>query len=356
MFNCTKLALARKRRQLTKKELAERSGITAVTLTRLETGKTTDPSMETLESLAKVLSYPVEFFFGESFDNLTTDAVSFRSLSTMSAAQRDAALAAGEIAFDLEKWINQRFDLPTPDLPDLREDEPTSAAGAIRNYWGIGSKPIPKLIKMFEAKGIRVFTLAEKNKNVDAFSCWKNDIPYIFLNTFKSSERTRFDAAHELGHLLMHRHTPSGNENGEKEADLFAASFLIPKEDLINHLPRVYSLKQLIEKKERWGVSVAALARTSFNNNLISDWNYRELCKQISMLGYRTREPNERPPEKSIVWQKVLELLWKDGFTRSNIAKELNLPDDEIESLIGPLVNIENPPQADFGKKLSLAN
>lgn len=354
MFNCGKLALARKRRQLTKKELAEKSGITAVTLTRLETGITADPSLETLETLAQVLGYPVDFFFGESYDELTTDAASFRSLSTMSAAQRDAALAAGQIAFSLAGWVNQRFDLPVPDLPNLREDDPISAAGSIRNYWGIGSKPIPKLLTLFEAKGVRVFTLAERNKNVDAFSCWKNDIPYIFLNTFKSAERTRFDAAHELGHLLMHRHTPSGRLDGEREADMFAAAFLIPKEDLIGHMPRVHSLKQLIEKKERWGVSVAALARTAFNNELISDWHYRELCKQMSMLGYRTTEPHERAPEKSAVWQKVLESLWKDGVTKSHIAKDLCLPIDEIEALIGPLVTMDTANHSAEFKNLSL--
>ena len=351
MFNCSKLALARKRRQLTKKELAEKSGITAVTLTRLETGKTADPSMETLRALAEVLGYPVDFFFGESYEELKADAASFRSLSTMSAAQREAALTAGQIAFSLIKWINQRFDLPLPDLPNLREDDPISSAGAVRNYWGIGSKPIPKIITLFEAKGIRIFSLAEKNKNVDAFSCWKNDIPYIFLNTFKSSERTRFDAAHELGHLLMHRHTPAGNMDGEREADMFAAAFLIPQDDLISHMPRVYSLKQLVEKKERWGVSVAALARTAFNNGLVSDWHYRELCKQMSMLGYRTAEPCERDREKSAVWQKVLELLWKDGITKSHIAKDMCLPLDEIEALIGPL-NMEDR-STDF-KKLSI--
>lgn len=354
MFNCSKLALARKRRQLTKKELAEKTGITAVTLTRLETGKTVDPSKETLESLASVLGYPVDFFFGENFEELTTDAASFRSLSTMSASQRDAALAAGQIAFSLAGWVHHRFELPKPDLPILREDDPISAAGAIRNYWGIGFKPIPQLIKLLEAKGIRIFTLAEKNKNVDAFSCWKNDIPYIFLNTFKSTERMRFDAAHELGHLLMHRHTPAGYEDGEKEADTFAAAFLIPKEDLINHLPRVFSLKQLIEKKERWGVSVAALARTTFNNGLVSDWHYRDLCKQISMLGYRTKEPNERVAEKSAVWPKILELLWKEGVTRSHIAKELHLPNDEIEALIGPLVNASNQEKPSDFNRLAL--
>jgi Zn-dependent peptidase ImmA (M78 family)/transcriptional regulator with XRE-family HTH domain len=354
MFNSSKLALARQRRQLTKKELAERSGITAVTLTRLETGTTVEPSADTLGALADALDYPVDFFFGEDLDDLSPDAVSFRSLSTMTASQRNAALAAGRIAFAFTKWVNQQFDLPASDLPNLREEDPISAAGAARSYWGIGSKPIPKLLTLFEAKGIRVFTLAERNKNVDAFSCWKDNVPYIFLNTFKSSERTRFDAAHELGHLLMHRHTPAGYADAEKEADMFAASFLIPQDDLISNMPRVRSLAQLVEKKERWGVSVAALARTSFNNGIISDWNYRELCKQMSMLGYRTTEPNERTPEKSTVWKKVLDILWTGGVTKAHIAKEMCLPFDEIEALIGPLVSVSMEDRPTEFRKLSL--
>jgi Zn-dependent peptidase ImmA (M78 family)/DNA-binding XRE family transcriptional regulator len=349
-FNWSKLALARKRRQLTKKELAEKSGVTAVTLTRLETGKTTDPGMDTIQALAAALRYPVDFFFGESFEELSTDAASFRSLSTLSAAQRDAALAAGQIAFALNDWIDKRFSLPVPDLPDLRADDPISAADSTREYWGIGVKPIPRLVPLLETKGVRVFTLAERNKNVDAFSCWMNGIPYIFLNTFKSAERSRFDAAHELGHLLMHRHSPSGQANGEREADMFAAAFLMPQDDLIAHLPRVHSLQQLVEKKERWGVSVAALARTAFNNGLVSDWHYRDLCRQMSTLGYRTSEPQERVSERSSVWQKVLEILWKEGITKAHIAKDLHLPLDEIEALVGPLVANEQDNASAYGK------
>ncbi|EIF71587.1 putative transcriptional regulator [Burkholderia pseudomallei 354e] len=123
---------------------------------------------------------------------------------------------------------------------------------------------------------------------------------------------------------------------------------------MISHMPRVHSLAQLIEKKERWGVSVAALARTAFNSGLISDWHYRELCKQMSMLGYRTAEPRERAPEKSTVWQKILGLLWKDGVTKAHIAKELCLPIDEIESLIGPLVTTDSANRVTEFKELSL--
>lgn len=61
MFNATRLAVARKRRQLTKKALAIKANVSQVTLTRIETGTTTDPDEETVAALARALSFPVEF-------------------------------------------------------------------------------------------------------------------------------------------------------------------------------------------------------------------------------------------------------------------------------------------------------
>lgn len=351
MFNASRLAIARKRRQLTKKDLAEKAGISALTLTRLEGGDTSDPVKETVRALANALKYPVDFFYlNDDCEELATEAVSFRSLSSLTARQRDAALAAGSIAFLFDDWVTNRFDLPKPDLLDLRDEEPTAAAEALRGYWGIGTKPIPSLVKILEAKGVRVFSLSEQHKNVDAYSCWKDNVPYIFLNTFKSAERSRFDAAHELGHLVLHIHGATGSRDVERDADSFASAFLINRGDLVSNLPRVNSLKQLVEAKERWGVSVAALARTAFDTNLISDWNYRELCRQMSILGYRTKEPMGREREKSVLWKKIFEELWKDGVTRDCIAKELKLPFDEIQSLVGELVT-EDPIAATFMKE-----
>ena len=263
MFNAGRLAIARKRRQLTKKDLAAKAGITALTLTRLEGGETSGPVDVTVNALAKALGYPVDFFYLDDCEELAAEAVSFRSLSTLTARQRDAALAAGSIAFLFDDWVTERFDLPKADLIDLRDEEPAAAAEALRGHWGIGSKPISSMVKLLEAKGVRVFSLSEQHKNVDAYSCWKKDVPYIFLNTFKSAERSRFDAAHELGHLVLHIHGASGSRDVEKEADSFASNFLIHRGDLVSNMPRVNSLAQLVTAKERWGVSVAALARTS---------------------------------------------------------------------------------------------
>ncbi len=352
MFNGSRLTLARKRRQLTKKELAEKARLTALTLTRLEAGETPEPGGDTVRSLAQALNYPAEFFYLCDSEALNSGAVSFRSLSSLTARQRDAALAAGDLAFELHAWVADRFELPAVQLLDLRDEDPIAAAGALRSHWGMGAKPIGHMIKLLESKGVRIFSLAEQHKHVDAFSCWRGDVPYIFLNTFKSAERSRFDAAHELGHLVLHVHgTTNGSRNVETEADKFASAFLINRGDLSSHLGRVNSLAQLVSAKSRWGVSVAALARAAFDTGLISDWYYRDLCKQMSSLGYRTTEPQGLEREKSVLWKMLFDELWKDGITKDRIAAELHVPLDEIESLVGELVTQPPPTPTSSGKR-----
>ncbi|MBK8210507.1 MAG: ImmA/IrrE family metallo-endopeptidase [Rhodospirillales bacterium] len=52
---------------------------------------------------------------------------------------------------------------------------------------------------------------------VSAFSFWEGGHPFIFLGADKqSAARSRFDAAHELGHLILHR----GVAEEDLEADL----------------------------------------------------------------------------------------------------------------------------------------
>lgn len=333
VFNASRLNLARKRRQLTKKSLAEAAGISNVTLTRIDTGVTQAPEEETVLALAKALEYPVGFFYQDDVDEINKEEVSFRSLKSMTVRQTDAALAGGFLGATFNQWVSSKFNLPEADLLDLRAEDPETAALTIRRHWGLGSRPIPNLIKLLEAKGARIFTLTE-SKTVDAFSFWREDVPYIFLNTVKSAERSRFDTAHELGHLLMHRHGYLEGRDVERDADLFASHFLVPREDLKAHLPKPSSLARLISSKHRWGVSVAALAYTAKDSGLLSDWHYRELCKQIAIAGYRTREPDSIPRERSVLWKKVLEELWKEKHTKNSIAECLCLPLDEIEALL----------------------
>src|SRR4030095_1201305 len=127
---------------------------------------------------------------------------SFRSLTSMTATHRDAALAAGSIGFEISDWVTARFELPPASLLDLHLYDPETAAQTLRQEWGLGERPISNMIHLLESKGVRVFSLAENTREVNAYSVWRRDHPYVFLNTFKSAECSRFDSAHELAHLV----------------------------------------------------------------------------------------------------------------------------------------------------------
>ena len=356
IFNPTRLTLARKRRGLTGKSLADLVNMSSVHISRIENEKAENIEDSTVEALAKALKFPTQFFFGPDIDTPTKDSASFRSLSTMSAKERDAALSAGSFAYMLSDWVSERFNLPKPDLLDFSyERQPEVAARTLREYWGLGEKPVSNVIKLFELKGIRVFSLAENTKNVDAFSCWRNGIPYVFLNTFKTSERSRFDALHELGHLVLHRKSKAQGRELEREADTFASYFLMPQADLVANIPSIIFLNQLIDLKKRWGVSILALAFRLHKIKKISAWQYRTLCIQITKK-YGKTEPNEMQRESSVVWNKIFKELWKDKKTKFNIAKDLSLPINELESLVFGLINFNKSAEdkINFGEKPSL--
>jgi Zn-dependent peptidase ImmA (M78 family) len=348
-FNPNRLSIARKRRRLTAKKLAELARLSPITITRLQTTSKHEPDDATLDVLAEVLNFPRKFFFGDDVDELDKSAASFRSLTAMSALEREAALSAGSIAYLLSDWVHERFNLPSASLIDLgRERDTASAARSLRQYWGLGEKPISNMIRLLESKGVRVFSLAENTRNVDAFSCWRNDVPYVFLNTFKSPEHSRFDAAHELGHLIFHRHggPQQGGRDAEREANNFASSFLMPRADVLANLPRPASLDQLVRAKRRWGVSVAALAYRLHDLKLLTDWQYRLYCININKRGYRTDEPNQIPREESTVWKKVFTQLWNERITKKHVADEIGVPVDELENLVFGLVGSTRAPAA----------
>lgn len=333
MFNPSRLTLARKRRRFTKKDLADAVGITPHSILRHESGEHV-PLDEVISRFSSILDFPEGFFFGDDVDELNEEAASFRSLSAISARDRDAALAAGSLSFMFLDWVAERFELPKPDLLDLGGDLPEIAARSLREKWGLGEKPIRNMVHLLEAKGVRLFSMAENTETVDAFSVWRRDTPYIFLNTMKTAERSRFDAAHELGHLVLHQEGGPKGRSAEHEANQFASAFLLPTADVMAILPRVRTLNQVIEAKKRWAVSVMALLHRLRRLEIMSDWQYRMFCIDATRKGYRKAEPFGVPREHSVVWRKVLTVLWNERITKAEIAKELHIPSDEIENLL----------------------
>ncbi len=334
MFNPSRLSVARKRRKFTKKHLAEVTGLSSLTLTRLEKGLHA-PEPETIEKLANALGFPIDFLHGDDLDHISTDVVSFRKLSKLKSRDEQAALACADIGTMVNDWLSDKFNLPKVDLPDYSADyEPNSAALSLRQYWGIGNKPIVDIVKLLESKGIRIFSLREDIKTVDAFSFWRGNTPFVFLNTFKTVERSRFDLAHELGHLVMHVGGRINDDQKaiEKEADTFASCFLMPEADIRSNIRKNVNLNYLISAKLRWKVSLASLCYRMHNLGIISDWTFRGFYIQISQ-NYRQSEPNSIGEISSTLWDMVFKFLWKKKITKSKICDELNIPLEELENI-----------------------
>ena len=341
--NGGRIKLARERRQLTSAHLAERVGISPATLSRAENGVLTIDA-EVLEEIATYLRFPRSYF--EKADPPFPSHASFRSSARLSAKLRKSALAAGSFGVEFSRFVADEFDLPEPNvLRDEANLESEDAATLLRNEWGIGNRPIGDLVNLLEGNGIRVFSLAESGADVDAFSFWQDNEPFIFLNTMKSSERTRFDAAHELGHLMMHWHLAEGlvrndydPKRMEDEANRFASSFLMPARDVVANSSFIRSFHDVIALKERWGVSAVALAHRLRGLSRVSEWSYRSIMIELAKRGYRRSEPNSKPREKSQIWEMVFSAFWLEGLTREDVARKVGIPFEDFNDLFRDLL------------------
>lgn len=333
MFSPSRLRVARKRRSLNKTQLASMIGVELRSVTGYERGEF-EPSSETLSRIAQVLQFPAPFFSGADLHEPSNRTASFRSMARMAAAHREAALASGAIAFLLNDWIEERFALPEPDVLDLREEDPETAAMVLRQHWMLGEKPIRNVVHLLEAKGVRVFSMAEDTAEVDAFSLWRENTPFVFLNTKKSAERSRFDAAHELGHLVLHRHDEPRGREAEHEANRFASAFLMPRGSVLAHAPLLPTLDALVKLKSHWIVSVSALAYRLHALGVLSEWNYRGLCIEMGQRGYRNQEPEGAQREMSLIIPKIFSALRAEGVGKADVAAQLHIVPDELDRLV----------------------
>jgi len=343
-FNPQRLSIARRRRAMSKKGVADAVDVTPNTILRYESGEII-PGEDVLDRLAVSLDFPKAFFFGEDADEPRRDNASFRGMASKSGKIMDAALASGALAFLLDDWFSNKYDRPEPNVPDLRHQQPETAAIMLRQHWRLGDKPIENMIHLLETNGVRVFSLAENTKEVDAFSLWRDDIPYVFLNRFKSSERSRFDAAHELAHLCLHKHGGASTDyvgsNIERDANAFAGAFLMPGNDVMAICPpQIYGVDQLINYKKRWRVSISALNYRLHELGLLRESRYNSNYVEMSRRGWLKNEPREIPRERSHVWQEAIPDLARQGVTKARIAADISVPPQEIEALLFGLASM----------------
>lgn len=354
-LNPDRLKIARLRRKLTYTSLASATGLSSKSVAEYEKADGLfPPSEQTIKLLAETLGYPVNFLCGSDAEFVDPSSVSFRSLKSMKAADQHAAEAAGSLGVIVNGFFESIFNLPECNLPNLRGYEPEAAAEAVREKWGLGVKSISNMVHMLEANGVRVFSLAENTLDVDAFSFWKNETPYVFLNTQKSAERSRFDAAHELGHLVLHRHGSPQGKGAEEEADSFASALLMPRRTILAIKMPFPTLDGVISIKENWLVSAVALIVRMKNVGILTEWQYRTLMVEANKRGLRKEEINGIPRERSLMIDKLLHALKTDKIDMNTLASMLSIPIDELANLLFKVAVIVGGGASSRGKRPNL--
>lgn len=314
-FDATRLALARRLAGMQRTTLARDVGVTPAAVTQFEKGQT-KPTLPVLAALSQALDVPPEFFrAGSPVQPLPAAGAHFRSLRSTSALEREKSLAFAELAVVVLDAVERHVELPDVDLPalsvppELDHDDVVRLAKEARAAMGLGLGPVPNVIRLLEAHGVAVVLLDDATRRVDAFSHQGTGRPLVVLNPLKGDKaRSRFDAAHELGHLLMHLDTEPGSRLVEDQAHAFAAEFLTPAAEIGPALPRRLDWSALHDLKRRWGVSLKALVVRSYKLERIGETTYQRALRQLNAWGLPEPGPLG-PPELPVLLSRALDAL-----------------------------------------------
>lgn len=330
----SRLQVARLRRGLTKADLANRIGISPSTLSKWEgDGPPTAKVESLLELLVAALDFPPDFFTADEVDIPSLERTLFRAGSRATQRQKLAAISSGVNAKILLDWLRSHFIYPSPDIPDLTGMAPAEAARFVRSIWALGDMTIPNSIQLAESKGVAVIGLPPAASAVDAFSLWGDDQPFIFLARRRTPEGTRFDLAHELGHLLLHsKSDPDSTTDRETEANQFASEFLIPTDVIHANLQPHPSLDDVLRLKSKLKVSAMAALLAVFHAGKLSDSQFRQYAGILSSRGFRTSEPgSDLQYERSRVFDFVFSP--EGGQTARSIADATHIPVQDLNFL-----------------------
>lgn len=357
-----RITQARELLGLTKSELAESLFVSVAAVAQWESGAK-HPTPDNLAAMSRRLAVPMSLFFKPKPAALERKGpLSFRawkSAGTHKANRKAERLA--EMVAEIFSWLGEKIDFPETVLPEIAELGPAAdaeaAAAETRKAWGLGDRPLLKLAELLESKGIFLNPASFGDDRFDAFSCVIDGRPFIFLGEDKKDRaRSRFDAAHELGHLVLHQHLsaadllePSVRGWMERQADQFASAFLLPAETF-RHDVRDPSLNGFLHLKSKWGVSVQCMVFRSRRLGLITEAQYGDLFKQMGWR--RWRRPQGEPldelvPEVTGAYgRKSLGVLEKAGFVQGwEVPSLLQLPASVVGAVFRlKLADFELPP------------
>lgn len=365
-----RLREAREALELTMTDLGEKVGISRQAISLYEDGQR-EPEAEILMRLVQELKQPLSYFTTERPASFGVRGTRFfRAFKSKTRRLNTRCEILSDWFCQTASYFSGFVNLPPVLMPEIpapkhrgaySDVEIEDAATLCRRHWGLGDGPIANVVALLESKGVIIARSEFGDETVSAFSFWQGTRPFIFLGADRESAcRSRYDASHELGHLLLHRGIDQNDlENDldriESEADHFAGAFLLPEK---TYPLELFSsrLAAFIHLKRRWKVSAAAQIYRCSELGVLDEHQVLNLRKQLSASRWRKHEPldDSIAPELPTVMEKCLRLVLDSGrSTVSDVLSGIRLAQTTIEALIG--VQLPSPNDGDsHGPQISL--
>lgn len=338
-------------RRLTQVQLAAMVGVSAPTISKWRNEEQA-PEAETLNRLAAVVNVSAEWFMRSVPSGFSPPL--YRSNASAHVAARSMLYARLEWAQDVVLSLSDFVDFPALNIPnfefrnpeEVTSDDIEHAASACREAWRLGAGPIPDVALALESAGVVLVREETGVAQIEGLSAWSESLgrPFVLLSSDKDNGyRSRFDAAHELGHLVMHKHIQRVTDQQrhkelERQAHGFAGAFLLPAHTFASEIRAPVTLDSLLLLKQRWGVSVAAMIMRLEALGLIDPDEKLALFKRRSARWGAKAEPGDgnHKPEEPRLLRRTIDLLLKSGvMTLDSVPRHLGLSPRDIESLTG---------------------
>lgn len=357
-FNGERLKIARMWRNLSATQLADLTGFSRQTISMLENGKLMNPEFATVQKLSEKLEFPVTFFLEETKINLNESTTYFRSLLTTNKKYRVEQEEKIKFIAIVYNMLSEYLEFEKVNLPQIPTNAtPQEAANILREYWGLGNRPIENIVYLAESNGLIVTDFETATGDVDAFSHKiTSDDMETYLIGYSKNKRTaariHFDVAHEIGHILLHNWREDLEcidkeefKEIELQAHAFASAFLLPEDEFRKDVsPYATNLAYYTELKRTWKVSIAAMIRRAKDLDIITADDYSRLMRNMQKQGIRKIEPLDDElvtAEPSLLRQAIKILFDQKVFTPNEFLEELSreygltLYPKDIETLLG---------------------
>ena len=336
---CSKnLKFYRLRKQMSKKELAEKAHVSPMAITNYEKGDR-KPSMEILQALADALEVRVSDFLAIRNENICFIHGEFRKNSTLSLSQQEYVRECVEEYFSRFMAVVEILggdvlpEAPKCHAIPLSKDEEENAS-ALRKHLGFAiDGPIEDLIGKLENKGILVYECDIDNNKFSGMNGFINERPYIVLNHKMNPERNRSTIVHELAHLMFVWPEEMEDREVEQMATAISGAFLFPKSDALRELGirRSSITRDMMLVAVEYGISMLLLVKRAEMSHIISVAVAKDFYIKASKAGWRTSEPSRIEREKPALFEQlVYRAVNEEEISVQRGAELLKAPFNEV--------------------------